>query len=50
MMSGFYEPYANEPLADAACIANYNKEMREKEEKCQLFTKRLNKEVPVVSW
>ena len=46
----FFEPYADEPLADEEWTANYELERRKEEERYRLFAKRLNKEVPVVSW
>ena len=44
------EPYADEPLADEAWLANYRKEQ---EEKCELeedLTKRLENRVRVSDW
>ena len=48
--STFFEPYADEPMASEAWTAKYEQKRKEEDDKYQLFTKRLNEEVPVMSW
>ena len=48
--STFFEPYADEPMAFEAWTAKYEHKRREEDEKYQLFTERLNEEIPVMSW
>ena len=44
------EPYADEPLADEAWLANYRKEQEEKSELEEDLTKRLENRVRVSDW
>ena len=45
-----YQPYQDEPIADAAWIAQYNEERRVHEERRQLLLARLNGTVSVSDW
>ena len=43
-------PYADEPLADEAWLAEYNEELRENEEQEREFSRRLEGSEPLEAW